>query len=122
MRTLRIRRLTIVICIVTMFASSTVCRAYADSISQKWATPTSTAAKKNPIAPREASIAAEQKIYLKHCATCRGKTVEDDGPRVADLGIQPFRLWDPRLRAEPDGTLFWKSTAGKKTDAGIRQA
>jgi mono/diheme cytochrome c family protein len=99
MRTLRIRRLTIVICIVTVFASSVVCGAYADSISQKRATPTSTAAKENPIAPREASIAAGRKIYLKHCATCHGKNGEEDGPGVADLGIQPFRLCDPRLRA-----------------------
>jgi len=46
------------------------------------------------------------KIYLKHCATCHGKNGEDDGPGVADLGIQLFRLCDPRLRAEPDGPLL----------------
>jgi len=112
MRTLRIRRLTIVICIVTVVASSTVCRAYADSISQKWAAPTSTAPKKNPIAPTEASIAAG------------GRFISNIVPRVMErterttVQVSPILAFSCSgsaiLAFEPNLTVrFWKITAGK---------
>ena len=58
------------------------------------------------------------KIYLKHCATCHGKNGDGDRPRVVDLGVQPSRLCDLHLRADPDGALFWKITTGKKPMPG----
>ena len=118
MRILQICRSATVICMLAAFAFSQDCRADADSISEKWVTPTTSAAKKNPIAPTQDSIVAGQKVYLKHCTTCHGQNGGGDGPAVADLGIQPSRLCDPRLRAEPDGALFWKITAGKKPMPG----
>jgi mono/diheme cytochrome c family protein len=90
----------------------------AASTSEKWFTPATSTAKKNPIAPTQDSIVAGQKLYLKHCATCHGNSGNGDGPGVADLDIQPSKLCDPRLRAEPDGALFWKITAGKKPMPG----
>ena len=48
--------------------------AAADSKSDKWLSPAPSAAKKNPVAPTQASIAAGQKIYSKTCAMCHGKT------------------------------------------------
>jgi len=118
MRILQICQLATIVCILAASASWRDCRADADSISEKWVTATTTATKKNPIAPTEASTLAGQKIYLKHCATCHGKNGHGDGPGVVDLGIQPSKLCDPRLRADPDGALFWKITVGKKPMPG----
>jgi mono/diheme cytochrome c family protein len=80
----------------------------------QWTAPAAEARKKNPVASNEASIAAGQKIYLKRCVACHGKTGNGDGPDAADLGIHPAKLSDPAVRQETDGALFWKITVGKK--------
>jgi mono/diheme cytochrome c family protein len=81
---------------------------------EKWTAPPAEARKKNPIAVNESSLAAGQKIYLKRCLACHGKTGNGDGPDAADLGIHPAKLSDPAIAAETDGALFWKITVGKK--------
>ena len=88
--------------------------AAADSMSDKWLSPAPSAAKKNPIASTQESIAAGQKIYSKTCAMCHGKSGDADGPAVIELNIHPAKLSDPQLATESDGALFWKITTGKK--------
>ena len=80
----------------------------------KWIAPAAEARKKNPVAVSDSSLAAGQKIYLKRCVECHGKTGNGDGPDAADLGIHPAKLSDPVIRRETDGELFWKITVGKK--------
>jgi mono/diheme cytochrome c family protein len=82
--------------------------------TDKWTAPAAEARKKNPVAINESSLAAGQKIYLKRCVACHGKTGNGDGPDAADLGIHPAKLSDPVIRGETDGELFWKITVGKK--------
>jgi mono/diheme cytochrome c family protein len=86
----------------------------ADSTSGKWLSPAVSAAKKNPIAPTQDSIAAGQKIYSKTCMMCHGKSGDADGPAVIELNIHPAKLSDPQVKTESDGALFWKITTGKK--------
>jgi len=86
----------------------------ADSTSGKWLSPAPSAAKKNPIASTQQSIAAGQKIYSKTCVMCHGKGGDADGPAVIELNIHPAKLSDPQLTTESDGSLFWKITTGKK--------
>ena len=82
--------------------------------TEKWTAPAAEARKKNPVAVSESSLAAGQKIYVKRCVACHGKTGNGDGPEAADLGIHPAKLSDPLIREETDGALFWKITVGKK--------
>src|SRR2546423_13772881 len=82
--------------------------------TEKWTAPAAEARKKNPVAVSESSLAAGQKIYVKRCLACHGKTGNGDGPDAADLGIDPAKLSDPVIRQETDGELFWKITVGKK--------
>jgi mono/diheme cytochrome c family protein len=81
---------------------------------EKWIAPAAEARKKNPVAVSESSLAAGQKVYLKRCVACHGKTGNGDGPDAADLGIHPAKLSDPVIQQETDGELFWKITVGKK--------
>ncbi|HEY7001892.1 MAG TPA: cytochrome c [Candidatus Udaeobacter sp.] len=82
--------------------------------ADKWVAPAAEAGKKNPVAVNESSLAAGQRVYLKRCVACHGKTGNGDGPDAADLGIHPAKLSDPVIRSETDGALFWKVTVGKK--------
>src|SRR5262245_13087293 len=113
MKMLRIFDLVIAVLAVLMFSYSTNSAAAADPKSDKWVSPPASAAKKNPTAPTQESIAAGQKIYLKTCAMCHGKTGDADGPAVIELNIHPAKLSDPQLAAQSDGALFWKITTGK---------
>ncbi|PYL09490.1 MAG: cytochrome c class I [Verrucomicrobia bacterium] len=118
MRTLRMFILTVAVLGLLAFAYWGGGAAGADSMSGKWVSPASSAAKKNPIAPLQSSLAAGQKIYLKRCAACHGNAGNGDGPDAADLGIHPAKFSDPTMREETDGELFWKITVGKKPMPG----
>ena len=114
LKRLRISVLMVSVLTLVTFAYSGGGAAAADSMSGKWLSPAASAAKKNPIAPTQDSIAAGQKIYSKTCAMCHGKGGDADGPAVIELNIHPAKLSDPKLANESDGSLFWKITTGKK--------
>jgi mono/diheme cytochrome c family protein len=114
MRSFRIFVLVILVLTLVIFASWPDTAAAGDSMSDKWLSPASSTAMKNPIASTQQSIAAGQKIYSKTCAMCHGKTGDADGPAVIELNIHPAKLSDPQLATESDGSLFWKITTGKK--------
>jgi mono/diheme cytochrome c family protein len=114
MKMSRVLLLTVAVLALLTFTYRASNTAAADSMSTKWLSPAPSAAKKNPIAPMQDSIAAGQKIYLKTCALCHGKSGDADGPAVIELNIHPAKLSDPKLATESDGSLFWKITTGKK--------
>lgn len=103
-----IPRLSVAVFLTTLLGLALV------AASEKWTAPAAEAQKKNPMPVNDSSIAVGQKIYLKRCAECHGKTGNGDGPDAADLGIHPAKLSDPTIQAETDGALFWKITVGKK--------
>ena len=82
--------------------------------AEKWTAPAAEAHKKNPVPANESSLVAGEKIYVKRCVACHGKTGNGDGPDAADLGIHPAKLSDPLIQRQTDGELFWKITVGKK--------
>jgi mono/diheme cytochrome c family protein len=114
-RQLRLRLMRIVAFLTTILGSALInVSGEQPGSTEKWTAPAAEARKKNPVAVSESSIAAGQKIYVKRCVACHGKTGNGDGPDAADLGIHPAKLSDPLIREETDGELFWKITVGKK--------
>ena len=85
---------------VLTFAYSGGGAAGADSMAEKWLSLAASAAKKNPIAPTQDSIAAGQRIYSKTC--------------MIELNIHPAKLSNPHLDTESGGALVWKITTGRK--------
>ena len=114
MKMLRVFFLVIAVLALLIFGCWINTAAAADSKSDKWVSPPESAAKKNPTASTPESIAAGQRIYLKTCAMCHGKTGDADGPAVIELNIHPAKLSDPQLLTQSEGALFWKITTGKK--------
>jgi mono/diheme cytochrome c family protein len=118
MNPLRISAVMLSVVALTLLAYSAVTAMAADSLAEKWLSPAPSAAKKNPVAPSQASISSGEKIYSKTCVMCHGKTGDADGPAVIELNIHPAKLSDPQLDTESDGSLFWKITTGKKPMPG----
>ena len=111
----RLRLMRIVAFLTTILGSAVInVSGEQPGSAQKWTAPAAEARKKNPVSLSESSLAAGQKIYVKRCVACHGKTGNGDGPDAADLGIHPAKLSDPLIREETDGELFWKITVGKK--------
>jgi mono/diheme cytochrome c family protein len=106
-------RLSVAVMSTVLIASALIALSEEPS-KQKWSAPAAEAQKKNPVAATESSLAAGRKIYSKTCVMCHGKTGDADGPAVIELNIHPAKLSDPKLATEPDGSLFWKITTGKK--------
>src|SRR5438105_3305472 len=111
-----IRRLPKIVAFLTVLLGSALIMVSGEQVgsTETWTAPAAEARRKNPVAVTESSLAAGQKIYLKRCVACHGKTGNGDGLDAADLGIHPAKLSDPAARAETDGELFWKITVGKK--------
>jgi mono/diheme cytochrome c family protein len=106
-------RLSVVV-LLTIFIGSIFVARSEEQPKEKWTAPAAEARKKNPAAVHESSLAVGQKIYLKRCVQCHGKTGNGDGPDAADLGIHPAKLSNPAIQQQTDGELFWKISVGKK--------
>jgi len=104
----------IVAMLLTSIIASAVVAVSEEQSKEKWAAPAAEARKKNPVAVNDSSVAAGQKVYLKRCVECHGKTGNGDGPDAAELGIHPAKLSNPAIQQQTDGELFWKITVGKK--------
>ena len=87
--------------------------------SGKWIAPAAQAQMKNPVAVNESSLAAGQKIYLKRCIGCHGKTGNGDGPDAADLGIHPAKLSSPGDAGRNGRRAFLENHRRQKTDAEL---
>ena len=61
----------------------------------------------NPLKPDEASIAAGQKLYATHCATCHGPAGAGDGVQASKFTPRPSNLVDAEWKHGPsDGEIF----------------
>ncbi len=78
----------------------------------RWVAPARAAAKKNPVAANETSIALGKKTYERHCLACHGQKGKGDGPTAGKLEKHPRDLSSPRLWEQSDGALLWKVTEG----------
>lgn len=80
--------------------------------TNEWVVPARAAARKNPVAANETSIALGKNVYERHCLSCHGAKGKGDGPAAAHLEKHPGNLADSKLREQSDGALLWKITEG----------
>lgn len=80
--------------------------------TNRWDVPARAAARKNPVAANETSIALGKNVYERHCLACHGPKGKGDGPAAVHLEKSPGNLADPTLWKQSDGSLLWKITEG----------
>jgi len=80
--------------------------------TNQWVVPPRAAARKNPVAANETSIALGKGVYERHCLACHGAKGKGDGPAAVHLEKSPGNLADPKLWEQSDGALLWKITEG----------
>jgi mono/diheme cytochrome c family protein len=71
---------------------------------------------KNPVAPGAASIAAGEKLYVKHCSECHGDTGKGDGEMGEEMDPKPANLTDAEWKhGSSDGEIFTVIRNGVKS-------
>lgn len=80
--------------------------------ADQWEAPARAAARKNPVASNETSIALGKRTYERHCLVCHGTKGKGDGPVAAKLETTPTDLSRSTLWHQSDGALLWKITEG----------
>jgi mono/diheme cytochrome c family protein len=85
---------------------------------EEWNAPAADAAKKNPVAVDDESLAAGKEAYDGQCADCHGSSGKNDGKKVAEMKKEEkdrmVPLTDASVAKQSDGELFWKISEGKK--------
>jgi mono/diheme cytochrome c family protein len=77
------------------------------------------AARKNPVAFTETSVARGKKIYQSQCAMCHGQNADGKGGLVEEMKINPPNFTNPEtLKDRTDGALFVILGVGSETMPG----
>jgi mono/diheme cytochrome c family protein len=87
-----------------------------------WVVPPEEKARKNPLAPSDAAIAAAKKIYQDNCANCHGDSGKGDGSDAMMYDPAPADLTDAwKMSKVTDGEIFYQITRGRKPMPSFRK-
>lgn len=78
-----------------------------------WVVPDAYKNKKNPVKANAESKDNGKSLFMKHCASCHGKTGMGDGPRSSTLKTSAGNFKAAAFQGQPDGSLFYKISEGK---------
>lgn len=78
-----------------------------------WPVPDEYKNMKNPVENNKASIKAGMDLYMKHCASCHGRTGLGDGVRARTLKDFPGDFSGSYFQDQTDGEHFYKTKSGR---------
>ena len=88
--------------------------AFTSANQTPWPVPDSFKNKVNPLKGDAGSVAKGKDLYNQHCKSCHGTKGKGDGPKASQLDTESGDFTKPAFQAQTDGTLFYKTTVGRK--------
>ncbi len=82
--------------------------------NKPWPVPENFKKMKNPVVSNAESIAAGKVLWATHCKSCHGAKGLGDGSKAAQLKTEPGDFSKADVQAQPDGSLFYKSSEGRE--------
>jgi mono/diheme cytochrome c family protein len=93
--------------ITTLYSFSVI------SKGDPWVVPDKYVKMKNPVKCDAVSLKAGKLLFEKHCQSCHGKLGKGDGTKAASLDTEPGDFTSKTFKAQPDGSLFYKTQTGR---------
>lgn len=93
-----------------LLLSATFCMAQ----TKPWPVPKEASALKNPFAGDANSVKQGKTLYTTYCSPCHGNSGKGDGPAAAALSPKPANHTSTAIQDEPEGSLFYKISEGRK--------
>lgn len=78
-----------------------------------WDVPAEYKNMKNPVEADQSSINTGKALYMRHCASCHGKTGEGDGPKARRLETFSGDFTKAAYQKQTDGEMFYKTKFGR---------
>lgn len=78
-----------------------------------WNAPDNFKKMKSPLADAAAAAADGKVLWNTHCKSCHGAKGLGDGSKAAQLETEPGDFSKADVQAQPDGSLFYKTTEGR---------
>jgi mono/diheme cytochrome c family protein len=68
---------------------------------------------KSPYHEEPLTLAQGEELFTLYCATCHGESGYGDGAAGGALGQKPANFHDTLVKAQSDGSIFWKIATGR---------
>jgi len=68
---------------------------------------------KNPYANNKDEDQDGKRLFITHCRSCHGTKGKGDGTKAATLKTKVSDLTSSKFKAEPDGSVYYKTVFGK---------
>lgn len=78
-----------------------------------WVVPSKDRNKPNPVKADGESLSLGKSLYVKHCASCHGKSGRGDGSKAAQLDTPSGDFTTASFKKQTDGSMFYKIMKGK---------
>ncbi len=104
---------TLKIFLSTVIAATVPLVVFAQEKPKPWPVPAEYKNMKNPVEKNDASIKTGQTLYIKHCASCHGKTGLGDGVKARALKTFSGDFSGPEYQNQTDGEHFYKTKFGR---------
>ncbi len=78
-----------------------------------WKAPAWADTLKSPFHEEPLTLAQGEELFTLYCSSCHGETGYGDGAAGGALGQKPANFHDTLVKAQSDGSLFWKMSNGR---------
>ena len=87
--------------------------AYTHNTQEPWKAPAWADTLKSPYHEEPLTLAQGEELFTLYCSSCHGETGYGDGAAGGALGQKPANFHDTLVKAQSDGSLFWKMSNGR---------
>ena len=104
----------VVLSIAAMLISMTFKQEQEQKPAEPWDVPAEYKTMKNPVPADDTSIKLGRIHYIRHCASCHGRTGKGDGVKARELETFPGDMTGEAYKTQTDGEQYYKSMFGRK--------
>ena len=80
---------------------------------EPWKAPAWADTLKSPFHEEPLTLAQGEELFTLYCSSCHGEGGYGDGAAGGALGQKPANFHDTLVKAQSDGSLFWKMSNGR---------